>query len=123
MVTARRLIDPNARDYVLSLGEYESDIGVTSKVLARVVTRRGSVVPKPSFGSRLHSIKGPVPGFQTLAERYVEECLDDLVRAREVNKLSVDVARNGSVLDLTIVYYDRHGRRQTVRHSHRLTGA
>ncbi len=123
MPTARRLIDPATRDYVLSLGEYESDIGVTSKVLARIVTRRGSVVPRPSFGSLLHTIKGPIPGFERLAVRHVEDCVNDLVRAREVNRLKVEVTRNGSALELAVNYFDRRGRKQTVRHTHRLIGA
>lgn len=127
MPTVRRLIDPNTRDYVLTLGEYEEDIGVTSKVLARVATRKGSIAPLPSFGSELHTIKGPIPGYERLAERYVAACLDDLVQAREVNNLQVDVSVERSsgtaALCLDINFRDRRGRRQRVPYTFRLTGS
>lgn len=127
MPTIRRRIEPSSRDYMLRLGEYEGDDGVASKVLTRIVTKRGSIVPLPNFGSLLHTIRGPIPGYETLAKRYTLECLSDLVRSREVNDLTVTVARTRSAsnasLDITVDYRDRRGRRQTVRHTHRLTGA
>lgn len=126
MPTARRLIDPSSRDYVLTLGAYESDIGITSKVLARIATRRGSVRTLPRFGSMLHTIKGPFPGFEKLGERHVHDALADLVATREVNRLKVRVSRGGSpvnaALELDVEFFDRRGRRQTVRYTHRVQG-
>ncbi len=119
----RRNIDPVSRDYVLHLGGYVGDVGLTSKVISRVATRRGSIVMLPTYGSRLHTIKGPVSGFEVLTESYVHEALDDLVQAREVNDLRVTVQRNKSALDISIDYRDRRGRRQTVPYTHRMTGA
>lgn len=127
MPTLRRRIDPQRRDYVLTLGEYEEDIGVTSKVFARVATKKGSVVPLPSFGSELHTIKGPIPGFEQLARRFVENAVSDMIRAREISSLLVDVSvdRSGpdAVLCLDINFRDRRGRAQQVKYSNRLIGS
>ena len=127
MPTLRRRIDPNTRDYALTLGEYEEDLGVTSKVVARVATKRGSVVPLPTFGSRLHTIAGAFPGAVQLAERYTLECLRDLVRAREVNQLKATVTIERSagtaLLCIDIEFRDRRGRPQKVPYVHRITGS
>lgn len=127
MPTLRRRIIPKTRDYALTLGEYEQDLGVTSKVLARVATKRGSVVPLPTFGSRLHTIKGAFPGATQLAERYTRECLQDLVRAREVNELSVtapvDREAGAALLCIVIEFRDRRGRPQKVPYTHRIIGS
>jgi len=127
MPTVRRQLDPTLRDYVLTLGEYEEDAGITSKVWSRMATKKGSIVPLPSFGSLLHTIAGPVPGWEELAKRYTVQCLDDLVRAREVNGLKVtpSVQRTGSnaLLCLEVVFRDRKGRRQRVPYTYRMTGS
>ena len=125
MPTARRYIDPNSRDYVIVLGEYTPDVGITTKVFSRIATKRGSVAVLPRFGSLLHTIKGPFAGFDKLAERHVKDCLADLVMRREVNRLKVIVTRGASqpgtaTLDLDVEFYDRRGRRQRVNYTHRL---
>lgn len=119
----RRHIDPVSRDYTLTLGQYDEGLGVTSEVISRVVTRRGSIVALPSYGSTLYTIKGPVAGFETLAKRAVEVALTDMLRSGKIRRLSVSVQRAGSVLDLSIHFYDRRGRQQTVNVTHRMTGA
>lgn len=126
MPTARRRIDANLRDYVLTLGSYEPDVGITSKVHRRIATKRGSIKVLPRYGSLLHTIKGPFAGFEKLAERHVHDALADMVGAREVNRLKVTVRRGGSAvnaaLDLDLEFYDRRGRRLTVAYTHRVQG-
>lgn len=123
----RRDIDPQTRDYTLTLGAYDKDASVTSKVSSRLSTRRGSIVLLPGYGSLLFTIKGPVPGWEQLAIRYSKQALDDLVRSREVNNLSVlpqlGSDDRGTFFNLIVAFTDRQGRPQRVTFTHRLTGA
>jgi hypothetical protein len=123
----RRDIDPQTRDYTLTLGSYDKDATVTSKVTSRMGTQRGSIIPLPNYGSRIHTIKGPVAGWQRLVRRYTEEALADMVRAREVNALviesEVESNETGALLVIILSFRDRRGRPLRVRYTHRLTGA
>lgn len=124
MPTTRRYMDPNTRDYVVASGEYQQDDTPASKVTARLRTKRGSIKVLPNFGSLLHTIAGSFAGYDLLAKRYATECLDDLVKSGEIRELVVDVDKTvRSALVIIVSYRNRRGRKQTVRHTHRLTGA
>lgn len=91
--------DPLTGDYVLTAGDDFQVISgapvVLQAMLRRLLTRRGSCVWAPSFGSTLHELPREKAGgeIEQDAEARVREALEPLRKRGEVVELEVGVSR------------------------------
>lgn len=121
---ARRWLDPDTRDYVVERGGPRADATRASKVLLRMTVKRGSCAVAPTLGSRFHLIRRDGVGVVQRAEAYGHECVEDLVKRREIRDVGVSatVVRTPSntALDVVIAFKDTAGDPRSVRFSQRL---
>lgn len=125
---ARRWIDPETRDYVVERGGPRGDSTRAAKVYIQLATRRGSCAVNPKLGSRLHLITRTGRGVVQRAEAYALECVEDMVRAREIRDVTAvaEVVRDatgvGARLDTTLSFYDSASDPRSVRITQRMVG-
>lgn len=123
---ARRWIDPITRDYVVERGGPRTDSTRAAKVYLRLATRRGSCAVNPSLGSRLHLITRSGRGVIQRAEAYALECVEDMVRAKEIRNVvatAVEVRDpGGASLDTTLSFLDSASDPRSVKVSQRMVG-
>jgi phage gp46-like protein len=123
---ARRWIDPKTRDYVVERGGPRSDSTRAAKVYLRLATRRGTCAVNPGLGSRLHLIKRTARGVTQRAEAYALECVEDMIRAREIREVTAAAVvvrdETGASLDTTLSFRDTAGDPRSVRFQQRMVG-
>lgn len=117
----RRWLDQTTRDYVVERGGPRADATRASKVLLRLTMRRGSCAVAPTLGSRLHLIQRDGRGVKQRAEAYAMECVEDLVRRREIRDVvaRAEVRRTvaGASLEVELAFRDTAGDPRFVRWS------
>lgn len=121
---ARRWLDPQTGDYVVENGGPRADTTHASKILLRLRMKRGTCAVLPSLGSRLHLIKTMTPGSKRLARAYAFEAIDDLIKAKEIRNVEIDVETSivagTASLEIEVRFFDSDNDPRSVTYSHRL---
>lgn len=120
-LATRRYADPETLDYVLEHGAPKGDPTLSTDVLRRLATRRGSIPTLKTFGSRFHTIRKLGRGVTRQAAFYAREAVTDLVKSRRIRDLQVKalVLPRGA-LSIEVSFRDLAGNTQTVRYTHRV---
>lgn len=111
-------------EVVLVNGRFAEDEAFSTELVSRLRTRRGSVIPLPTYGSRLHTIKKATSDAAALAEKYCDIAVRPMIDQGKIRSatFSATITRTypGAYLLIECVYRDRQGRRQTLEYNHRL---
>lgn len=128
-MTWNRWLDESARDYTVERGNFKRDSTARSKVLIRLMTKRGALLASPEIGTRIFELVKSYVGEATLrmAETLTEDALADLVAAGELRALDVTASpvfnESGTKvvgIQLEVAYEDRLGARDALSHLHKL---
>jgi hypothetical protein len=93
-------------------------VDISEDILERVCTERGSVPGMPWFGSRLHTLVTLGDVSLRLAEGFILEAINDLIRDKKIWDVSVDVKSDHGRLWWEIVWDDASGPKNTLVQKH-----
>lgn len=111
-------------EVVLENGRYVEDVAFSTELVSRLRTRRGSIVPLPNYGSRLHEIKKTTSDAAVLAEKYASIAVQPMIDQRKIRSATftatVQRTSPGAYLLIECVYRDQLGTRRSLQYNHRL---
>jgi hypothetical protein len=87
---------------------------ISEDILERVCTERGTVHGRPWFGSRLYTLTSLGDVSFRLAEGFILEAVNDLIRDKKIWNVSVDVKSEHDKLRWEIVWADASGPKNTL---------
>lgn len=95
-----RRIDAKKKDHVIdsATGRWERDLGIGTSVHLALATEQGSHVPDPTFGSKLHLLRGEklLTTLNATAVAYAREALRRLERAGRIRELKITADREAT---------------------------
>ncbi len=104
-------IDPITKDILIEKQRLVDDDTMTSAVLLRVNTHRGSVPGMPWFGSRLHTLTTLGDVSARVAEGYLLESVSDLIQEDKIRNVTVRATTDGTVLKWELSFEDQADQR------------
>ena len=107
-------IDPKTKDLLLKDKQLVEDPTMSTAVLLRVTTHRGSVPGLPWFGSRLHTLTTLGDTTARIAEGFLLESVGDLVNSGRIRNVAVHAEVDGTALKWELSWEDQADRRQTL---------
>ncbi len=107
-------IDPSTKDLAILNERLVEDTTMSTAVMLRVTTERGSVPGMPWFGSRLHTLTTMGDVSVRLAEGYLLESVGDLIRADKVRNVTVRADVEGTTLKWELSWEDQTDQRHTL---------
>lgn len=111
-------------EVVLENGRYAEDQAFSTELISRLRTRRGSVIPLPTYGSRLYEIKKTTSDAAALAEKYASIAVQPMIDQRKIRSatFTATIKRTspGAYILLECVYQDQLGTRRSLQYNHRL---
>ena len=107
-------LDPEKRDLLIKNQQLVPDETMSTAVMMRVTTHRGSVPGMPWFGSRLHTLTTLRDTSARIAEGFLLESVGDLVRAGKIRNVNVKAEVDGTALKWELSWEDQADQRQTL---------
>ena len=107
-------LDPTTKDLLLMNKQLVEDPTMSTAVLLRVNTRRGSVPGLPWFGSRLHTLTTMGDTTARIGEGFLLESVADLIRDGKIRDVNVRAQVDGTTLKWELSWEDQADRRQTL---------
>jgi phage gp46-like protein len=107
-------INPEKRDLLIMNEQLVEDPTMSTAVMLRVTTQRGSVPGLPWFGSRLHTLTTLRDTSARIAEGFLLEALGDLVRTDKIRNVNVEAEVDGTALKWQLSWEDQASQRQTL---------
>lgn len=107
-------LDPTTKDLLIHNKQLVEDPTMSTAVLLRVTTHRGSVPGLPWFGSRLHTLTTLGDTSARIAEGFLLESVGDLVRDGRIRNVHAKAEVDGTALKWELSWEDQADKRQVL---------
>ena len=107
-------VDPSTKDLLLVNSQLVEDPTMSTAVMLRATTHRGSVPGMPWFGSRLHTLTTLGDTTARIAEGFLLEAVGDLINAGKIRDVTVRAEVDGTALKWEMSWVDQSDRRSTL---------
>ncbi len=110
-------INPLTKDFAIEKQRLVEDTTMSTSVMLRVTTHRGSVPGMPWFGSRLNTLTTLGDTSPRLAEGFLLEAVGDLITAGKIRNVTVRAEAEGTALKWELSWEDQADRRHVLTSS------
>jgi len=107
-------LDSSMKDLLIRNKQLVGDETMSTAVLLRITTQRGSVPGLPWFGSRLHTLTTMGDTTARVAEGFLLESVGDLIRDGRIRNVNVRAETDGTTLKWEMSFEDQADRRRTL---------